>query len=139
MSSEETPCAVGSSPPRRLSSSSLSAWSVSLVLYAYSPDQAEKVHSYGWPSDTNYSSFKHAWPSNTAIHLAHGSQAVGEDSMLRRVHPKKRSVSWVNSVPRQFLPNGSLLWAAGHHEIPGLTAAVKGREKTSGEPKAVIG
>ena len=27
--------------------------------------------------------------------------------MLRRVHPKKRSVSWVNSVPRQFLPNGS--------------------------------
>ena len=33
----------------------------------------------------------------------------GEDSMLRRVHPKKRSVSWVNSVPRQFLPNGSLL------------------------------
>ena len=27
--------------------------------------------------------------------------------MLRRVHPKKRSVSWVNSVLRQFLPNGS--------------------------------
>jgi len=35
----------------------------------------------------------------------------GEDSMLRRVHPKKRSVSWVNSVPRQFLPNGSFLLA----------------------------
>ena len=33
----------------------------------------------------------------------------GEDSMLRRVHPKKRSVSWVNSVLRQFLPNGSSL------------------------------
>ena len=33
----------------------------------------------------------------------------GEDSMLRRVHPKKRSVSWVNSVPRQFLTNGSFL------------------------------
>ena len=33
---------------------------------------------------------------------------VGEDSMLWRVHPKKRSVSWVNSVSRQFLPNGSL-------------------------------
>jgi len=29
--------------------------------------------------------------------------------MLRRVHPKKRSVSWVNSVLRQFLPNGSSL------------------------------
>jgi len=34
----------------------------------------------------------------------------GEDSMLRRVHPKKRSVSWVNSVPRQFLPNGSFFF-----------------------------
>ena len=31
----------------------------------------------------------------------------GEDSMGRRVHPQKRSVSWVNSVLRQFLPNGS--------------------------------
>ena len=30
----------------------------------------------------------------------------GEDSMGRRVHPQKRSVSWVNSVLRQFLPNG---------------------------------
>ena len=37
------------------------------------------------------------------------SQIIGEDSMLRRVHPKKRSVSWVNSVLRQFLPNGSWL------------------------------
>jgi len=34
-------------------------------------------------------------------------EVAGEDSMLRRVHPKKRSVSWVNSVLRQFLPNGS--------------------------------
>ena len=31
----------------------------------------------------------------------------GEDSMGRRVHPQKRSVSWVNSVLRQFLANGS--------------------------------
>ena len=28
--------------------------------------------------------------------------------MGRRVHPQKRSVSWVNSVLRQFLPNGFL-------------------------------
>ena len=26
--------------------------------------------------------------------------------MGRRVHPEKRSVSWVNSVLRQFLPHG---------------------------------
>ena len=30
----------------------------------------------------------------------------GEDSVGRRVHPEKRSVSWVNSVLRQFLPHG---------------------------------
>ena len=29
-----------------------------------------------------------------------------EDSLGRRVHPQKRSVSWVNSVLRQFLANG---------------------------------
>ena len=35
----------------------------------------------------------------------------GEDSMWRRVRPLKRSMSWVNSVLRQFLPNGlSVLW-----------------------------
>jgi hypothetical protein len=31
---------------------------------------------------------------------------AGEDSVGRRVHPEKRSVSWVNSVLRQFLPHG---------------------------------
>ena len=39
--------------------------------------------------------------------ISFSHSVTGEDSMLRRVHPKKRSVSWVNSVPRQFLPNGS--------------------------------
>ena len=33
----------------------------------------------------------------------------GDDSMGRRVHPYKRSVSWVNSVQRQFLGNGPVV------------------------------
>ena len=37
-----------------------------------------------------------------------GSLSVGEDFMRRRVHPWKRSVSWVNSVLRQFLANGPI-------------------------------
>ena len=38
--------------------------------------------------------------------LHHKGHEGGEDSVGRRVHPEKRSVSWVNSVLRQFLPHG---------------------------------
>jgi len=42
----------------------------------------------------------------------------GEDSVGRRVHPEKRSVSWVNSVLRQFLPHGptAAAWRLGIDE-----------------------
>ena len=46
--------------------------------------------------------------SNQAIMIDH-SFGTGEDSMGRRVHPWHfRFVSWVNSVQRQFLPNGPI-------------------------------
>jgi len=65
-----------------------------LLSYSFS-DLQEK----SFPS--RVSSVLSAFPSRVYILI------IGEDSMLRRVHPKKRSVSWVNSVLRQFLPNGS--------------------------------
>ena len=60
---------------------------------------------------------------------------AGEDSMLRRVHPKKRSVSWVNSVLRQFLPNGS---SFASHPAKGLHVIVSSFSQGISRAKDVV-
>ena len=50
---------------------------------------------------------------------------IGEDFMGRRVHPQKRSVSWVESVLRQFVPYGQLTVDAWNPETQVTGANVR--------------
>jgi len=49
----------------------------------------------------------------------------GEDSVGRRVHPEKRSVSWVNSVLRQFLPHGPTARRSQRKELTVISTYAK--------------